>query len=152
MAEFKLTISDPKTGKSLQKEVKDAQATVLENVKIGDTVKGDGFDLSGYEFKVTGGSDSCGFPMRKGIQGVRKKIIANGGVGFTGKHRGHVEAIYKKKTVCGEAVNEKVSQINLAVTVAGKDSLFEEKSEEAPAKGDAPAKEEAPADAKKSKK
>ncbi len=146
MAEFKLTISDPKTSKTVQREVKEDSAKPFLGLKIGDAVKGDGFDLSGYEFVVTGGSDHCGFPMRKGIQGARKRITAAGGTGFRGKNRGKVQSdVYIKKTVCGEAIHDKISQINLKITKQGKDSLFEEKKE-APAEEKA---EEAPKEEKK---
>jgi len=63
MAEFKLVISDPKTGKSTQKEVQDANAKKLMGLKIGQTFKGEIIDLTGYEFEIRGGSDSAGFMM-----------------------------------------------------------------------------------------
>lgn len=143
MAEFKLTISDPKTSKTVQKEVKDQSAKPFVGLKIGDAVKGETFDLAGYEFIITGGSDHCGFPMRKGIQSARKKIVAAGGVGFRGKNRGKMQSgIYLKKTVCGEIIHDKISQINLKMTKQGRDPLFEEKPAEEK-------KEEAPKEEKK---
>jgi small subunit ribosomal protein S6e len=130
MAEFKLVISDPKTGKTLQREVKDQSAKPFIGLKIGDAIKGEAFDLTGYEFVITGGSDYCGFPMRKGIQTMRKRIVADAGVGFAGKHRGYdVKDVYRKKTVCGDGIHDKISQINLKITKQGKTSLFEEKKE-----------------------
>lgn len=132
MAEFKLTISEPETGKTVQREVKEAEAGVFVNLKIGDTVNGDSFGLVGYEFIITGGSDSCGFPMRKGIQNPRKKVSANAGAGFRGKNRGSTESgIYLKKTVCGEVISDNISQVNLKITKKGSGPLFEEKKEEA---------------------
>ena len=67
MASFKLCISDPATGKTFQKEVKEGMAKPFIGINIGETVTGDNFELAGYEFKITGGSDYCGFPMRRGI-------------------------------------------------------------------------------------
>ena len=64
-----------KDGKSYQQELKGAQGDVLHNKKIGDTVSGDAMGFSGYEFLITGGSDKCGFPMRKGIQEARKGVL-----------------------------------------------------------------------------
>ncbi len=115
MASFKLTIADPKTGKCYQKEAKDQQASPLMGLNIGESVKGDGFDMPGYEFLLTGGSDYCGFPMRRGILGARKKITLLGGVGFKGASKG----IKKRKTVCGHKINENIVQINLKVTKEG---------------------------------
>ena len=40
MVQFKLVIGDPKTGKTMQKEVKDETAQAFLGLKIGDTVKG----------------------------------------------------------------------------------------------------------------
>jgi small subunit ribosomal protein S6e len=117
--DFKLTINDSKTGKSFKKEVKDDQAKVFEGLKIGDAVRGESFDLTGYEFKITGGSDNCGFPMRSDVQASRKKILAIGGVGFRDVKKG----VRQRKTVCGNEVRAKISQINLLITKYGKDKL-----------------------------
>lgn len=132
MTEFKLTIADPKTGKCIQKTAEGDSTKGLIGLKIGGTVKGELIDLTGYEFEITGGSDYCGFPMRKGIQGARKRILIGKSVGFSGSGKG----IRRRKTVCGETINDKVTQINLKITKAGKADIF--------------AKAEAPAEDKKS--
>jgi len=126
MAEFKLTIADPKTGKCVQKAVKGDAANGFIGKSIGDKVEGEVIDATGYEFLITGGSDNCGFPMRKGITGARKRILTKPGVGFRGKRKG----IRKRKTVCGETINDSVVQINLKTTKKGKGSLTAEASEE----------------------
>jgi len=150
MVEFKLTIGDPKTKKTFQRTVSENAAKSFIGLKIGDTVKGEAIDLTGYEFQITGGSDFCGFPMRKGIVGVRKRILAEGGVGF----RKSVRGLRKRKTVCGEIVSDKISQINLKVLKHGSAPLAAEsgeKKEEAPKaeapKEAAPEKKEAPKEA-----
>jgi len=140
MVEFKLTIGDPKTGKCVQRTVSENAANAFIGLKIGDTVKGETIDLTGYEFQITGGSDFCGFPMRKGITGARKRILAKGGVGFR-KYKG----TRIRKTVCGETINDKVSQINLKVLKQGKAPLAAEKKEgEAAPEAKAEAPKEAP--------
>ena len=121
MASFKLCISDPATRKTYQKEVKDNMARPFMGLNIGEAVKGDAFELHGYEFQLTGGSDYCGFPMRKGILGARKKLVIYGGVGF----RGDAKGIKKRKTVCGHKIHERISQINLKVTKEGAKKLAE---------------------------
>jgi small subunit ribosomal protein S6e len=126
MVEFKLVIGDPKTGKCLQKTVSDKSASTFMGLKIGDNIKGEAVDLTGYEFKITGGSDFCGFPMRKGIGGIRKKIFIGEGVGFRGSD---FQGLRTKKTVCGDTITEKTSQINLKVLKYGKKPLIEEKKE-----------------------
>jgi|SRR3989344_911958 len=121
MVNFKLCISDPSSGRTFQKDVKDEQAKPFLGMNIGEPVKGEAFDFSGYEFTITGGSDYCGFPMRKGILGLRKKITIYGGVGFRGGARG----IKRRKTVCGHKIYDKTSQINLKVTKHGSKKLAE---------------------------
>ena len=117
MASFKLTIADPKTGKTYQADVKEQAAQGFIGMNIGESVKGDAFNMQGYEFQITGGSDYCGFPMRRGILGVRKKITLLGGVGF--KARKTEKGIKRRKIVCGHKLNENIIQINLKVTKEG---------------------------------
>ncbi|MBN1544888.1 hypothetical protein JW898_05510 [Candidatus Woesearchaeota archaeon] len=158
MAEFKLVISDPKTGKSVQREVKEDSAKRLIGLKIGDTVKGELIDLPGYEFKITGGSDYAGFPMRWDVQGpARKKITTVKGIGVHNKRHlpnpkkkgmRTMPGMRLKKTVAGNTVHAKTAQINMKVLKQGRENIFPEaapaevKAEQPPASG-AP-KEEKP--------
>ena len=117
MANFKLCIADPKSGKTYQTEAKEQAARGLIGMNLGENLKGESFDMPGYEFLITGGSDYCGFPMRKGILGIRKKITLLGGVGFKAKKT--EKGIKRRKTVCGHKINENIVQINLKVTKEG---------------------------------
>jgi len=148
MAEFKLTISDPKTGKTAQKEVKEADAQPFIGLNVGETVNGESFGVAGFEFKITGGSDACGFPMRRGIKGARKKLVTFGGVGFRKRQD---KGIKVKKTVCGHKITDNMRQINLMVTKG--DNIMnsigaKEEKKESEAKPDA---KEAPKEAAKPK-
>jgi len=118
MADFKLCISE--SGKTFQKEVKDADTLISK--KIGDKIEGKIVGLEGFELEITGGSDKSGFPMRKGILGIRKKLTLKGGVGISRKLR-RGEKI--RRTVCGHKINENISQINLKVTKSGSKKLEE---------------------------
>jgi small subunit ribosomal protein S6e len=131
MAEFKLVIG-AKDGKSYQKELKGEEADILENMKIGDHISGDQIGFPGYKFEITGGSDKCGFPMRKGIQFARKKILTAKGVGFDGFNRtgGKQPGLVKKRTICGDKINKNIVQVNLKVLKEGHQKLG---GEEAPA-------------------
>ena len=146
MASFKLCIANPKDGKCYQKEVKDADAQSFIGLNIGENVKGDSFGMTGYEFTITGGSDFCGFPMRHGIQGVRKKIYSYGGVGFPKLKKGEKT----RKTVCGHKIHDKITQINLKVVKEGAKKIADmmpagEKAEEgAEAEAKPAEKKEAP--------
>ena len=151
MAEFKLVIGDPKTGKSTQIVVSDDNADKLNGKKIGDKIKGELLDLSGYEFEITGGADYCGFPMRKDIEGpVRKKVLLVSGVGIRNKEKG----IRKRKTVCGNTIHDNITQISMKILKHGKKPLVTaEAAEEAPSeeKPQEKPKEEPVAEKKKEK-
>ena len=141
MASFKLNIAT-KEGKCYKTEVKDQHAAPLMGLNIGEKVDGAKLGLEGYELQLTGGMDYCGFPMRSGILGQRKKIAIYKSIGF----RGALKGIKRRKTVCGHKVNEKISAINLKVLKEGTKKLSEMfgKEEKAEAKS-----EEKPKEAKK---
>ena len=123
MAEFKVVISDPKTGLSVQREVKDPAAKAFLGLKIGDSIKGETIDLQGYEFEISGGSDFCGFPMRKDVIGVgRKKILSYVGTGVRKQERGMLQ----RKTVCGNTIHAKIVQVNLKAIKIGSIDIFAE--------------------------
>lgn len=140
MVDFKIVISDPSTGKTSQKEVKDEGARKFIGLKIGDKLKADFLDLGNVELEITGGSDYCGFPMRKDVFGSgRKKILAVGGVGIRNKEKG----IKKRKTVCGNTIHAKISQINVKILGGKPVKVKEEKKEEKRKEKEKPAKAKA---------
>jgi len=118
MVSFKLNIAT-KEGKCYKAEVKDQNAAPLIGLNIGEKVDGNKLGLEGYELEVTGGMDYCGFPMRSGILGQRRKIVIYKSVGFKGALKG----IKRRKTVCGHKVNDKISAINLKVLKEGSKKL-----------------------------
>ncbi len=129
MAEIKVVLSNPKTGKSYQKVLKDEDSKRLMGLKIGDKIKGETMDLAGYEFEVTGGSDFAGFPMRKDVQGIgRKKILATEGVGLRKKR--NARGVKIRKSVASNTIYEKTAQVNMKVLKEGKMPLGEDKKKE----------------------
>ena len=132
MAKFKIVMG-LKDGKTVQKELEGEQAEHLLKKRIGESVTGDGMGFSGYEFLITGGSDKCGFPMRKGIQEPRKRVLIGEGVGFSGKRRAfgkkkvikNQNGLVRRRTVCGEKVTKIIHQVNLKVTKEGSAPLSE---------------------------
>jgi small subunit ribosomal protein S6e len=125
MVEFRLVLSQK--GRSKQIEVKDDSAQNLIGKKIGDIINGELFDLAGYEFKITGGSDSAGKAMRADVSGMgRKKILTISGIGVKKISKG----TRQRKLVAGNTIHEKTAQINMAVVKQGKTPLFEDKKEE----------------------
>jgi small subunit ribosomal protein S6e len=108
LAQFKVVISDPKTGKSQSLEVKDSQAQIFLGKKIGETIDASSAGYSG-KLKITGGSDRAGFPMRQDVQGGGKHyVLMSAGVGF----RNAKEGEKKRKLVRGNIVTEEIFQVN----------------------------------------
>ena len=136
--DFKIVIGD-KDGKAYQQEIKGPEAENLLKKRIGQTVSGAEIGLPGYEFLLTGGSDKAGFPMRKGIQEPRKKVLIGKGVGFRGKKRAlrkkktrkDQQGLLKRRTVCGEMVTTSIRQLNLKVVKSGPNPLASEATAEA---------------------
>ncbi len=118
---FKIVVSDPKTKKAYQKDV-DENASGLMGKKLGESLKGDGFGLAGYEVEVTGGSDKEGFPMRKDVEGMgRKKALLSGGPGFHPLIKGQ----RKRKSVRGNTISAQIVQVNMKVTKHGEKTIEE---------------------------
>jgi small subunit ribosomal protein S6e len=146
MTSFKVNIADPKTGKCYKTEVKDEKAAPFMGLNIGEKIEGNKLGIDGYEFSISGGTDYCGFPMRRGILGVRKRLTIYPGIGF----KGGLKGMKKRKTICGHKINENIAAINLKVLKEGTKKLsdmFGKKEE-----GKEEAKEEPKKEAKQEKK
>jgi small subunit ribosomal protein S6e len=119
---FKLVISDPEEGKAIQYELDDAKTNALVGRNVGDIVEGDVLGLPGYKFKITGGSDTSGFPIRPDVHGSgKKRILIRGPPGFKSKRKG----IAKRKTVRGRELGSDISQVNLRIEEKGSTPLEE---------------------------
>ncbi|MCD6514196.1 MAG: 30S ribosomal protein S6e [Candidatus Asgardarchaeum sp.] len=127
MPEFKVVISDPKTGKSRQIEVKDEKARALIDKKIGDIIDGELIGVSGVKLQITGGSDIAGFPMRADIEGpIKKYILLSGGVGFRPRRKGE----RRRKLVRGNTISEDIVQINMKIIYPEKPKRVKKKKVE----------------------
>jgi small subunit ribosomal protein S6e len=117
--DLKINIAD-KSGKTVKKELKDAEASVLHGKKIGDKFNGEVLDMAGYEFEIAGGSDYCGFPMRKDVNGImRKGILTTKGLGNNYNRKG----MRLRRAVAGNTVYAKTTQLNLKVLKYGSQPL-----------------------------
>jgi len=94
----------------------------LEGMKMGDTVRGGLIGFPNYEFVITGGSDSSGFPMRKDIHGPvkRKILVSKRSTGYRPKREGQK----RRKTVRGNEITADMTLVNLKVTKFGEAELF----------------------------
>ncbi|MDF0592622.1 30S ribosomal protein S6e [Methanotrichaceae archaeon M04Ac] len=114
--DFRVVISDPKSGKAYQVEAKDAAANKFLGRKIGDVIDGDAVGMPGYSIEITGGSDREGFPLRRDLPGSkRRKILITGGTGYHPSEQGK----RKRKTVHGRDISADVGQINAKITERG---------------------------------
>ena len=115
--EFKIVVNDPKTGKSYQKVV---DSEVLLGKKLGEKLEGGLVGLKDFEFKITGGSDKAGFPMRKDLDMAgRKKVLSGNSVGIKVKEKG----IRIRKSVRGGIISNQTAQINLRIEKHGSENL-----------------------------
>jgi small subunit ribosomal protein S6e len=127
---YKLNISGGNTGPGvgLSKLIEiDEKKFRFEGMKIGDVINGGLIGFPNYEFKITGGSDSSGFPMRKDVHGpVKKKIlVSKKGIGYKPRRKGEK----RRKTVRGNEVTYNMTLINLKVTKYGEAELFKKEKE-----------------------
>jgi small subunit ribosomal protein S6e len=122
---YKLNISGGSEGlgKGLSKVIEiDEKKFRFDGMKIGEIIKGGVIGFPNYEFEITGGSDSSGFPMRKSVHGpVKKKIlVSKKGIGYKPQRKGQK----KRKTVRGNEVTHDMTLINLKVVKYGEAELF----------------------------
>ena len=111
-----LVYSDAKTGKSAQLTIDPAKVPMLLNHKVTDVVDGSEFGMPGYKLRITGGTDSSGFPLRKSIQGsIKTKILRRAGK-LTGKRR---------TSVRGSTITGDTAQINAVIVEYGEKPLGE---------------------------
>jgi small subunit ribosomal protein S6e len=119
--EYKVVVSDPKSGKSYQIDVKDEQAKKIKGKKIGESLEGSIVGLAGYKLQITGGSDRGGFPMKMGLHSQSAtSILMGNGVGFKAE-RGQ----RKKRRVHGEVIGDQIVQVNAKVLEYGGKKLEE---------------------------
>jgi small subunit ribosomal protein S6e len=119
---FKLAISDPETGKAVQYELDDVKTNALVGKQVGDIIEGDLIGLPGYKLKITGGSDTAGFPIRPDVHGSgKKRVLIKGPPGFKPKRKG----IARRKTVRGRELGLDIAQVNMRVEEKGSTKLEE---------------------------
>ena len=117
---MKIVLSDPKGKKAYNIELDEAKAAQLIGHRLGETLSGKELGLSGYEIKLTGGSDKDGVPMRKDVHGTgRARPLLTGGQGY----RQRDEGVVKRRLVRGNVITGDVVQVNAVVVKGGKEAL-----------------------------
>lgn len=118
MVEYKLVISD--AAKSFARTVADPQSAGFLGKRIGETVGGELIGAPGYTFRLTGGTDRSGFPLRGDLPGARQqRLYVGDGFGFSAPRHG----MRKRRTFRGNTVSEETVQINLVVEQKGSKPL-----------------------------
>lgn len=119
---MKLVVSDTKSGRTVQIDVPEEKRALITGKQIGNEIQGDDFGLPGYTLKLTGGSDTSGFPMRSSVSGSRKvKSLVSGGPGFKPERKGQ----RKKKVFRGDTYSPEITQVNSMVSKPGANSFDE---------------------------
>ncbi len=120
MVEFNVVINDG--DKAYNTKSSDRHSNALIGKKIQEEVDGIYANLPGYRLKVTGGSDTSGFPMRWDVNSEgRKKILADKGAGFKNGGKG----VRRKRWVHGNQIDQNIAQINMKVIKKGARSIEE---------------------------
>lgn len=116
MADFKLVVSDPKTGKAYNIDITGPKSNKFIGTVIGSEVDGESAGLPGYKLMITGGSDKDGIPMREDLPGQsRRKVLVAGGIGFHPESEG----MRKRKLLRGNEVSGDLVQVNAKITGYG---------------------------------
>jgi small subunit ribosomal protein S6e len=122
MVEFKVVVSDPKTGRAYNVDASGGAAGAIVGKSIGDEVDAGSLGLSGYKLKITGASDRTGTTAKKGIPGAgKRKLLLAGGIGFNPVMDGE----RRRKTVRTSEITQDFVQINAQVTAYGEKTLDE---------------------------
>jgi small subunit ribosomal protein S6e len=112
MADFKVVVSDPETGRTEQFEVDGQDANRFLGRELGDEVDGAAVGLDGATLELTGGSDDAGRPLRADVSGPSlTEVMLEGGVGFAPSRDGE----RKRVTVRGREISDAVAQVNAKV-------------------------------------
>ncbi len=120
MVEYKLVISE--LAVSLARTVTDPQAAGFLGKRIGETVGGELIGAAGYTFRISGGTDKSGFPLRPDLPGARQtRLYVGTGFGFQAPRAG----MRKRRTFRGNTISEDTVQINLVVEQKGSKPLAE---------------------------
>jgi small subunit ribosomal protein S6e len=122
MVEFKVVVSDPKTGRAYNVDASGGAAGVIVGKRIGDELDAGTLGLAGYRILITGASDRTGTTAKKGLPGAgRKRLLLAGGVGFHPTMDGE----RRRKMVRSNEITQDFVQVNARVTAYGEKTLDE---------------------------
>jgi len=130
---FKINIAE-KNGKTFHLE---AEAQELLEKSLHDKIDGKDVssELSGYEFEITGTSDTSGFTSMENVEGTGlKKLLLTYGKGMHKRSRREgkkkvsnfkPKGLRMRKTVRGKVISPAIVQVNLKILKEGNKKLSE---------------------------
>ncbi|MCK9568039.1 hypothetical protein M0R72_03735 [Candidatus Pacearchaeota archaeon] len=130
---FKINIAE-KNGKTfhLESDNEELMGKELHNKIEGKDISG---DLSGYEFEITGASDTSGFTSFENVEGTGlKRVLLTYGKGMHRRPRREgkkkvsnftPKGLRMRKTVRGKVISPAIVQINLKILKEGNKKLSE---------------------------
>ena len=119
---MKINIANPSTGAQKKYLIEeDSKLRALYDKRLAMEVEGDalGDEFKGYVFKIMGGQDKQGFPMKQGVQvpGRVKLLMTPGEKCFLGHGRKKGER--RRKAVRGCIISTDLSVLNLVIVKRG---------------------------------
>jgi len=121
---MKFNISYPPNGAQKCIDIDDEKkARMVHEMRLGAEFQGDilGDQFKGYTFKITGGNDKEGFPMKQGVlTNTRVRILLDG---RTGGYRPTRAGERRRKSVRGCIVGPEIQALNVSILKKGSEEI-----------------------------
>ncbi|WP_054848363.1 30S ribosomal protein S6e [Methanoculleus chikugoensis] len=126
MADFKIILSDPETGRSYKIDATGPPtAGAFIGKRIGGEIDGNVLGFAGYTIRITGATDKTGIPSRRDLPGPsRRRLLLSRGRRVPPPRHGRGER-RRKSVRGGNEISADTVQINAAVKQSGAKPLAE---------------------------